>query len=139
MCLLCRLPVVAKNSQVWAIFDIPGTPVPILSPTRAIFGVLEHIQGLHLRAKFHVNVLRLPVGKNHNFGQTLIFGDSCTDPLLLMRTKFGVLKQTQGLHLYTPNSSECIYCVGFRWPKAIIFSANFDIKFGAPVPTYFYR
>jgi len=27
-------------------------------------------------------------------------GDSCTDPLLPMRVKFGVLEQTQGLHLH---------------------------------------
>ena len=28
-----------------------------------------------------------------------IFGGSCTDPLLPMRAKFGVLEQTEGLHL----------------------------------------
>ena len=36
-------------------------------------------------------------------------------------------------------SSECVHCVGFRWPKNIILGrANFDI-WGAPVPTPFYQ
>ena len=43
---------------------------------------------------------RLPVAKNQNFGQILTFGGSCTDPLLPMRVKFGVLQQTQGLNLH---------------------------------------
>jgi len=51
---------------------------------RAKFGVLEQTQGLHLQAKFHLNVLIvLPSG-----GQKLqfsancdIFGSSCTNPL----------------------------------------------------------
>jgi len=42
---------------------------------------------------------RLPVAKKHNFGQilTFLFG-CCTDPLLPMRAKFGVL-QTHGICL----------------------------------------
>jgi len=55
---------------------------------RAKFGVLEQTQGLHLQAKFHLNVLnnfysprqvalywlyRLPVVKDHNCGQILTF------------------------------------------------------------------
>ena len=31
-------------------------------------------------------------GQNHNFGQILTFGGSCTNPLLPMRAKFGVLE-----------------------------------------------
>jgi len=42
---------------------------------------------------------RLPVAKNHNFEQILTFGGSCTDPLLPMRTTFGVLYYTHGVHL----------------------------------------
>ena len=66
--------------------------------------VLEQTQGLHLHAKFHLNVFilslhRLPVAKNHNFWQILTFGDSRNDPLLPMRVKFGALGQTQGLHI----------------------------------------
>ena len=38
------------------------------------------------------SLCRLPVAKNHNFGQIFdIFGGSCTDPLLPMRAKFGEL------------------------------------------------
>jgi len=39
------------------------------------------------------------VAKNHNFGQILIFGGSCTDHLLPMGVKFGVLQQTRGIRL----------------------------------------
>ena len=41
-----------------------------------------------------------PRDENRNFGQVLTFGGSCTDPLLPMRMKFGVLKQTHGLRLH---------------------------------------
>ena len=41
----------------------------------------------------------LPVAQNHNFGQILTFGDSCTDPLLPMRAKCDVLQQTRCLRL----------------------------------------
>jgi len=42
---------------------------------------------------------RLLVAKKHNFGQILTFGVSCTNPLLPMRAKFGVLDRTHGVHL----------------------------------------
>ena len=46
------------------------------------------------------SLCQLPEAKNHNFGQIFDnFGSSCTDPLLPMRAKFGVLEQTQGLQL----------------------------------------
>jgi len=34
-----------------------------------------------------------------------------------MRVKFGVLEQTQGLHLTCQSSSKHVHCVCFRWPK----------------------
>ena len=41
---------------------------------RAKFGVLEQTQGLHLPAKFHLNVFIVSAtGKNHNFGQFMTF------------------------------------------------------------------
>ena len=66
----------------------------------AKFGVLEQIQGLHLQAKFHLNVFVVSASCGHNFWADFdIFGASCTDPLLPMRAKFGVLEHTHGLHL----------------------------------------
>ena len=69
---------------------------------RSKFSVLEQTQGLHLQAKFHVNVFIVSAsgGQNHNFGHILTLMDSCTGVLLPMRVKFGVLEQTQGLHLH---------------------------------------
>jgi len=68
---------------------------------RAKFGVLEQTLGLHLHAKFHLNVFIVSASGGHNFGQILTFGGggSCTDPLLQMRAKSGVLEQIRGLHL----------------------------------------
>ena len=71
---------------------------------RAKFGVLEQTQGLHLQAKFHLNVFIVSAsgGQKPQFlANCDTFGSSCTDPLLPMRAKFGVLEQNQGLHLHT--------------------------------------
>ena len=46
------------------------------------------------------SLCRLPAAKNHNLWQILTFGGFRTDPLSLTRGKFGVLEQTQGLHLH---------------------------------------
>ena len=54
-------------------------------------------------------------------GKFELLGGSCTDPLLTMKVKFGVLKQTERLHVLTCRiSSECVHCVAFRWPKTTI-------------------
>jgi len=61
---------------------------------RAKFGVLEQTQGLHLQAKFRLNVFIVSAsgGQKPQFLANFdIFGGSCTDPLLPMRAKFGVL------------------------------------------------
>jgi len=50
---------------------------------RAKFGVLEQIQGLHLQAKFHLNVFIVSAsgGQKPQFWANFdIFGGSCTDP-----------------------------------------------------------
>jgi len=61
---------------------------------RAKFGVLEQTQGLHLQAKFHLNVFSVSAsgGQKPQFSANFdIFGSSCTDFLLPMRAKFGIL------------------------------------------------
>ena len=66
------------------------------------FDVLEQTQGLHLQAKFHLNVFIVlaAVGQKPQFWANFdIFGGSCTDPLSPMRAKFGVLSQTHSLRL----------------------------------------
>jgi len=64
-------------------------------------------------------------------------GDSRTDPLLPIGAKFGVLKQTQGLHLQAKFHLN-VSIVSASGGQKTQFWANFDI-FGAPVPTPFYR
>ena len=61
---------------------------------RAKFGVLEQTHGLHLPAKFYLNVFIVSAsnGQKPQFWTNFdILGGSCIDPLLPMRTKFGVL------------------------------------------------
>ena len=63
-------------------------------------------EGLH--AKFHVNVFIVSAsgGRKSQFWANFdAWGGSCTDPLLPMKVKLGVLKQTERLHLltYIPN------------------------------------
>ena len=55
MCSLCRLPM-AKTDNVGQILTFGGSCTDPLLPMRAKFGGLEQTQGLHLPAKFHLNV-----------------------------------------------------------------------------------
>ena len=69
---------------------------------RAKFGVLEQTPGLHLQAKFHLNVFIVSAsgGQKPQFWANFdIFWGSCTNPLLPMRAEFGVIEQTQGLYV----------------------------------------
>ena len=95
---LCWLPVAKK--QFWAYFDIfGGSCTNPLLPMRAKFGVLQQTHGVRLHAKFYLNVYGFRRTKSTFWANFDIFGGSCTDPLLPMRAKFGVLEQPQGLHL----------------------------------------
>jgi len=76
------------------------------------------------------SLCRLPVVKNHNFWQFFIFGDSCTDPLLPMRIKFGVLERTQGLHLHAKFHFN-VFMLSASGGQKPQFSANFDIFWGS--------
>ena len=84
-----------QKPQFWANFDtFGGSCTDPLKPMRAKFGVLEQTQGLHLQAKFHLNVFIMSAsgGQKTQFWAIFEkFGGSCTDPLLPMRAKCGVL------------------------------------------------
>jgi len=69
---------------------------------RVKFGLLKQTQGLHLYAKFHLNVFIVSAsgGQKPQFLANFdIFGGSCTDPLLPMRAKFDMLWHTHGIRL----------------------------------------
>jgi len=72
------------------------------------------------------SLCRLPVAKNHSFGQNLTFGGSRTDPLLPMSVKFGVLEHTQGLHLHAKFHLN-VFIVSASGGQKPHFWANFDI------------
>jgi len=102
MCSLCLLPV--AKPQLWAVFDICMVLLACadsLLPMKAKFGVLEQTQGLHLHAKFHLNVFIASAsgGQNHNFGQILTFVGLLYRPPLPTRAKFSALKQTHDVRL----------------------------------------
>ena len=48
-----------EKAQFWANFDLGGSRNDPRLPMRVKFGVLEQTQGLHLHAKFHLNVFIL--------------------------------------------------------------------------------
>ena len=76
------------KTQFWANFDILGDScTDFLLPMRAKVGVP---QGLHLHAKFYLNVFIVSAsgGQKPQFWVNFdIFGGSGTDPLLQMRAK----------------------------------------------------
>ena len=82
-----------------------------------------------LHAKFHLNVFIVSAsgGQKPQFSANFdTFGGSCTDSLLPMRAKFGVLEQTQGLHLqakFHPN----VFIVSASGGQKPQFLANCDI------------
>ena len=68
----------------------------------------------------------LPVAKNHNFGQIFTFWGLLYRPPLPMRAKFGVLEQTQGLHLQAKLHLN-VFIVSACGGQKPQFWANFDI------------
>ena len=103
--------------------------------------VSEQTQGLHLQAKFHLNVFIVSAsgGQKPQFWTNFdTLGGSGTDHLLPMRVKFGVLQQTARTTLSRQISSECVHCIGFRWPKTTILG-KFWLFGGSLLPTPFYQ
>ena len=102
-CVGFRWPKTAILGKFWHFRSSCTDP---LLPTRVKFGVLEQTQSVHLPAKFHLNVFIVSATasgdqKPQFWANFDTFGRSFrpTDPLIPMRAKFGVLEQTQGLHL----------------------------------------
>ena len=50
----------------------------------------------------------------------LIFGRLLYRPPFIDEGQIWCARETQGLHLQVKISSECVHCVGFRWPKTTI-------------------
>jgi len=90
MCALYRLPVAKQHNfgPIWTFGD--SCTKPLLTDEGQIV-VLKQSQGLHLHARFHLNVFTV---SNFDFWEFLY------RPLLLLRVKFGVLEQSQALHLH---------------------------------------
>ena len=102
MCSLCRLPV-AKNHNFGQILTFGGSCTGSFLPISVKFGVLKQTGRLHLRAKFHLKVFIVSAssGQKPQFWANSDFlGGSCTDPLLPMRAKSGVLQLTHSTRLH---------------------------------------
>jgi len=83
------------------------------------------------------SLCRLPEAKNHNYGKFLIFGGLWYWPPSTDDGQICCDRAHQRCTLTGQISSECVCCVGFRWPKTIILVKFW--YFGGSVPTPFYR
>jgi len=84
-----------QKAQFWTNFDNSGAPIPTsLLSMRVKFGVLEQTQGIHLCAKFYLNVSIVSAsgGQKPQFLANFDFsGAPVPTSFLPMRAKFGVL------------------------------------------------
>ena len=156
MCTLCRLPV-AKNHNFGQILNFGGLLYRLPFTDKAqiwcakadlsctLTGRISS-ECVHCVYIYVLNVIwkrslcRLPVAKNHKFGQILNFGGGyCSDPLLPIKVKCkcGVLKQTYRVHLQAEFHLN-VFIVSPSGGQKPQFWANFDFL-GAPVPAPFYR
>ena len=103
--------------------------------------MLEQTQGIHLHAKFDLNVFIVSAsgGQKPHFWAILTFGGLLYQPPLPMRVKFGVLEQTEGMHLHCKFYMH-VFIVSASGGQKPQFWTNIDLFWrGAPVPTPFYR
>ena len=130
MCSLCWLPVAKK--QFWAIlifgellygppFTDQGQIWCARADPRSTLTCQISSQCIHCVG------FRWP---KNNFGQFVIFGDSCIDLLLPMTVIFGVLEQTQCLHLQAKFYLNVLIVSASSGPKPQ-FWANFDTFVGS--------
>ena len=129
-CVGFRWPTTIILGNFWYLGDSFTHP---LLPMRAKFGVIDQTQGLHLHAKFHLNLFIVSAsgGQKPQFWANFDnFGGSCTNPLLPMKVKLGVIEQTQGLHLHANFHLNALIlsASGGQKPQ---FSANFDFFGGS--------
>jgi len=122
MCSLCRLPV-DKNHNFGQFLIFGGLLYrPPFTDEGQIWCARADPRSTNCRPNFiwMCSLCRLPVAKNHNFGQILTFWG------LLYRSPFtneGQIWRARAdprSTLTCQISSECVHCVGFRWPKTTI-------------------
>ena len=108
----------------WPPADLPKPPTHIIIMLQ-VYCLLPPRPQKSVWSKCHPTCTWLPVAKNHNFGQILTFGGSCTGSLLPIRVKFGVLKQTGRLHLRAKFHLK-VFIVSASSGQNPQFWANFD-------------
>ena len=85
--------------QIFYILRGSWNNAPLL--IQAKVGMREYTHCLHSHTKFHLNVFIVSASggqkKNTILGKFWYLTDSCTDPLIPMMAKFGVLEQTHSL------------------------------------------
>jgi len=167
----------AKTASLGKFWHFGRSCTDPLIPMRVKFGVLEQTKGLHIPAKFRLNVFivsasgdqkpqywanfdnfgrsctdplyrwgsnlacwsrpkvytnppsfiwmcslrRLPMGKNHNFGQILTLWGLLYRPPNTDEGQICVFWSRPRSTLTRQISSECVHCVGFQWPKTASF------------------
>jgi len=92
---------------------------------RAKFGVLQQTQGLHLHAKFHLNLFIVSAfgDQNVNYGQILTLGESCTDPTFTNEGQIGCAGADPWCTLTCQIMCWSVYSVAPWWQKTTHFPA----------------
>ena len=140
MCSLCWL-LVAKKHNSGQILTFSGLLYrPPFTDEDQIWCARADPRSIHLQAKFHLNVFIVSASGGHKpqfWANFVIFGGSCTDPLLPMKAKFGVREQTQGLHLQAKFHLNVFIVSASSGQKPQFWQILTFL--GAHVPTPFYR
>jgi len=74
------------------------------------------------------SLCRLPVAKNHNFGQILTFGGLLYRPPITDEGQIWCATADRTSTLRCQISSECVHCVAFRWPKTTILGKFWNFR-----------
>ena len=139
MCSLCRLPV-AKNHNFGQILNFLGLLYRLPFTDKAQIWCPDADRTSTFMCQIssenvHCFVFQWP--KTTILGKFWIFGGSCTDPLLTIKVKFGVLKQTYRVHLQAEFHLN-VFIVSPSGGQKPQFWANFKL-WKAPVPAPFYQ
>ena len=101
------------------------------------FGVLKQTDRLHLQAEFHLNVFIVSPsgGQKPQFWANFDFGGSCTDPLLPMRAKSGVLQLTHSTRF---SVEICLdrFILSLSVLRVLYIVASMGVKFGKKEGTF---
>jgi len=111
-----------KTTILAKILTFGGSCTDRLLPMMAKFGVLKQTQGLHLHAKFHLNVFTVSASgdQKHNFGQILTYWGLLYRPPFADEGQIGCAISDLRCTLTCQIWSRSVYSVALCWQKKTI-------------------